>query len=107
MKVIMMDIKIILLLMLATSVLMFGCAGKGKAPAAETAEITTPDDQPEGPAEEEPATPAEETEEPEASEPEEPSADASDDEALADLFQIDTDKPISDEGLDVDTPSSD
>ena len=107
----MMDIKIVLLLVLATSILMFGCAGKEKQQeVTEPPEMSAPaDDQ--QPAEE-PAEPADEPAENdtppvEEQPPAEPADNASDDSALADLFQIDTDKPISDEGLDVSTPSSD
>jgi len=100
-----MNIKIVLLVLLATSILMFGCAGKARQDATEQPpDISAPADG----TVEEPEQPAEEPQQPAEEPSQEPAENASGDEsALADLFQIDTDKPISDEGFDVSTPSSD
>lgn len=105
-----MEIKIALMVLLAASFLMFGCAGKGSQTAAgQPSEISASDggepavdnasaEEQQPAAEEQPAG------QPPAEQPAETGSDGSE---LADLFQIDTDKPISDEGLDVSTPSSD
>ena len=121
-----MDTKILLLFVLAASFLMFGCAGKAKAPAAESpGEMAASDGSTGNTADDSMAEDTGDAMEDtgavesgaETAEPHEDgtdtmedtgsAADAGSDEALADLFQIDTDKPISDEGLDVSTPSSD
>lgn len=107
-----MDIKIALLVMLAASFLLFGCAGKARQDSTEQPpEISAPaDGQPPAEQIEQPSEGGQPAEEPEQSDvpPEESAENAStDDSALADLFQVDTDKPISDEGFDVSTPSSD
>lgn len=96
-----MNIKIVLLMVLAASILLLGCAGKARQDATEQPpEISAPADSADEPA----SQPSGEPEKP----AEEPAENASGDEgALADLFRIDTDKPISDEGFDVSTPSSD
>ncbi len=88
-----MDTKILLLVMLGISLLVFGCAKKAPEAPAEVA------------AEEEP--PAEEPAAgPEEAEPEEPAEVSEDMQKLADLFSVDTDKPLEDEGLDVETPAA-
>jgi hypothetical protein len=72
-----MNARILLLLLLGISFLFFGCAKKGDAATEVTEEP--------GEAPEEGGDKAEE---------------------VADLFQIDTDKPLGDEGLDMDSPSA-
>lgn len=88
-----MDAKIVLLLLLGVSFLFLGCAKKG----AETKNISAASGEEEI---------GEETGEGTVEvEQDEGQADA--EKELADLFQIDTDKPLGDEGLDIGAPSSD
>ncbi len=117
-----MDIKIVLLLVLGVSFLFFGCAGKKANPDEgvkyDEIESTEPDD-PAPPAEEasdDDSTDVEETEEDgsdmedgtqeEESDEEEMGADEETEE-LADLFVVDTDKPLEGEGFDVESPEQD
>jgi len=98
-----MDGKTLLLLLLGVSFLFFGCAKKGEAapeaPGAQlgpSGETTTPEPE---------ATPSAEAN----ATPSAPNATAGEDdgtEALADLFRVETDKPLEDEGLDTSTPKS-
>lgn len=91
-----MNTKILLLLLLGVSFLFFGCAKK----AAETDNVSETDDVTE---EEETADEEDETTEEDNETAEEPDEE---EEELADLFDIDKDKPVGDEGLDVESPSS-
>lgn len=112
-----MDIKIVLLLVLGVSFLFFGCAGK-KANSNEGVkydeiESTEPDEPvtappAEDPSDAEPMDVEDETEEDDSDEgsvedEEEMEADEQT-EDLADLFEIDTDKPLEGEGFDVKSP---
>ncbi|MEW6748966.1 MAG: hypothetical protein AB1295_04635 [Candidatus Micrarchaeota archaeon] len=92
-----MNLKLMLLVVLAASFLMLGCAGKAKTSDTGQAagEVNAPAD---SPGQDEDAAGVDAVQD--------GSSDAVDPSELADLFQIDTDKPLSDEGLDVSTPSS-
>ncbi len=91
-----METRILLLMMLGVSLLFFGCAKKApEAPAevaAEDGDVTGPAGEPAGT-------------EPEA-EPEEPAEVPEETQKLADLFKVDTDKPLEGEGLDLETPEA-
>jgi hypothetical protein len=86
--------RILLLLLLGASFLFFGCAKKGESapeapgtqlgPAGETSPPKTQDNA---------TAPAKDNL-------------TEDEKSVADLFQIDTDKPMGDEGLGTDTPKS-
>ncbi len=100
-----MNMRIVLLLIIGVSFLFFGCAkqaGEPAAPAEESEEeVEVPEE--EVPAEEEPGEVPPVEEEPEEEIPENVSEE---EQELADLFQIDTDEPLGDEGLGMETPSS-
>ncbi len=118
-----MNARIMLLLLLGVSLALFGCA---KKTGPETESPPQGELVPEGevpPAEEEtpPAEPEEEVptvppEQPPPEVPDEPVEEPESDDTeptteveemtLVELFQIDTDKPIGDEGLDADSPSA-
>ncbi|MFH1684948.1 MAG: hypothetical protein ABH983_01455 [Candidatus Micrarchaeota archaeon] len=113
-----MDIKIVLLLVLGVSFLFFGCASKKANPNEgvkyDEIESTEPDDSVTSPpAEEEVSdddstyveaeTEADDSDEGTVEHEEEFEADE-ETEDLADLFVIDTDKPLEGEGLDVKSP---
>jgi hypothetical protein len=110
--------RLLLLLLLGASFLFFGCAKKGEpapeapgtqlGPAGETtppADDTTPpaevNDTPQADAN---VTPPAETNETDGEDDADDAEDGIGD--LADLFQIDTDKPLEDEGFDTSTPES-
>lgn len=80
---------IILMVLLALSMLVFGCTGKKAEQREESAGVGT------GSANQEDGAAVNGKEQ------------KSSDEELADLFSIDTNKPIEDQGYDVKTPSSD
>jgi len=124
-----MNNKLMLLLVLGVSLVLFGCAkpaGESNLPptgeigaadevppATDTPETEEPIETPEveETPEDEPEAPVAEPETPEIEEPEEVPEETEpvtevDEEALADLFQVDTDKPLEDEGYDVETPSA-
>ena len=121
-----MNAKIALLLLLGFSFLVMGCgkqaepttpaeigptvppAEEGEEPATEPEEeeeVIVVEEEEEAPPEEEPE--AEEEEESEAGEEEETAGEDIDEETLAGLFEVETDKPLEDEGLQEDgTPSA-
>ena len=80
-----MNAKMILLLLLGFSFLFMGCAKKDGAAPAEQPPAEAP------PEEGEPGV----------------EVSIEEQERVADLFQVETDKPLEDEGLDIGTPSSD
>ena len=111
-----MNMKFLLLLVLGFSFLFFGCtqrtSGGGPAELGKLEEVPGGEESSpvevlpgsEQVSEEEPPEVSEE-ESPEANETEE--APANPEEELAGLFNISTEQPLGDEGLDTDSPSSD
>ncbi len=121
-----MDIKIVLLLVLGVSFLFFGCAGKKANPNEgvkyDEIESTEPDETVTPPPAQEPSaddstdvedeTEADDSDEAgdsdESSVEDEQEVEADEEtEALADLFVVDTDKPLEGEGFDVESPEQD
>jgi DNA replication initiation complex subunit (GINS family) len=105
-----MDKRILLLMLLGVSLLVFGCAGK-KAQTQDTMEQTEEQANDTMPAEQVNETTEESNE---STEPVQNDSDIEENETvenkdlseIADLFVVDTDKPLEGEGLDVDTPES-
>jgi uncharacterized lipoprotein YajG len=98
----MMDTKILILLLLAVSFLFFGCAKKGKTNVTKELPVIAAKENVS-----ENKTTVNSTNESTTTLPknETTTANASD-KSLADLFQIDTDKPLEDEGFNVSNPSA-
>jgi len=116
-----MDIKIVLLLVLGVSFLFFGCAGKKANPnegvkydeikSTESEEPVAPppaeepsDDDSTDETEEDDSDVEDGAEEEETDKEEEEMEVDGETEELADLFVIDTDKPLEGEGFDVESP---
>lgn len=103
-----MNTRIVLLLILGISFLFFGCAKPAEEEVAPTVETGEVKEEMEVTEEEEVPVEEELEEVPPAEEPEEeiPEGVSEEDQALADLFQIDTDEPLGDQGLGTETPSA-
>ncbi|MFH2101281.1 MAG: hypothetical protein ABII71_04325 [Candidatus Micrarchaeota archaeon] len=110
-----MNTKLMLLLVLGMSLVLFGCAKKAEpdttlspegelGPAGEVPEAA-PDAVPETPEPDAPPAEPENLTVPRGPGPVELPPSETDEEKLADLFQIDTDQPLEDEGLDIETPT--
>ena len=98
-----MDTKILVLLLMGVSLMAFGCAGKSaQTPTSAANDSVAGEDTMGGDMESNDSTDNGTTVEDNTS----ANASGKNLSDLADLFVVDTDKPIEDEGLDIETPES-